>query len=302
MVAFSLSASGTANAGRPQFAGGLDARFITRNDEQSEAVIEGAFLNMRKVFSDNKADRFIAVAQIDWEDNFASLRPYQTYVQYKGPMGKWNVLAGHFILPFGLLHDFDSERLLMQTEELRNLGIKLDTGAKVFGRWGDFNYSLSASQGMGRYRLRDNDNNKLGVARAGIEQGNWSAGVSHINGRIFSKAKGKASSPYKNLAGLDATIYWGTMRLRAEIIAGKDGGRNEQAAYISVDHAISMRWELNLKYAYWKESRTIQDWAIGFSHDIWRRIIVRGTYQFGHSQEDSHEISFQFYWDIVKTL
>ena len=302
IIASQFWAWAVANAGRPQISGGIDARFIGSNDDQGEAKVEGIFLNLRKVFSDNKADRIIAVAQMDWDDNFHSLRPYQTYVHYKGPLGRWNLLVGHFILPFGLLQDFDSERLLIQTEEFRNLGIKLDTGAKASGHLGDFNYSLSVSQGIGRYRIHDNDENKLIVGRIGLDQKNWTGGVSILNGRVFTKIDGAPLSDYRNLSALDATGFFGPTTVRVEAAAGKSGGKNEKAAYLGIDHAVSTRLELNLKYAYWKENLTWQDWGIGLSYNIWRRFITRAAYQYQHSQEDDHEVSIQIYWDFGKTL
>lgn len=38
------------------------------------------FLNFRKVFSDKKGDRLIAVGQLDMEHNLKEIRPYQTYL------------------------------------------------------------------------------------------------------------------------------------------------------------------------------------------------------------------------------
>ncbi|MCM8778174.1 MAG: hypothetical protein NC834_00025 [Candidatus Omnitrophica bacterium] len=91
--------------------------------------LEGLFLNFRKVFSDAKGDRLIAVGQLDMDQNFEKIRPYQTYFQYKGPLGKWNIRAGHYILSFGLLSDYDTERLVLKA-------IEDEMTAKIYG-YGD---------------------------------------------------------------------------------------------------------------------------------------------------------------------
>ena len=107
------------------------------------------------------------------------VKPYQTYLQYKGPFGgKWNIRAGHYILPFGLLSDFDSERLVLRTLEPLSLGIKLDTGVELLGYIKDLDYAVSISQGVGRNRLTDVDNDKLVTARIGWQGEDINVGLS----------------------------------------------------------------------------------------------------------------------------
>lgn len=98
-----------------QLSGGVDARYTHENQpRRDDAELHGFFLNLRQVWSDQTGDRWIGVAQADFDHNFEDVRPYQVYLQYKGPLGKWNVLAGHYLLPFGLLAHHDTERLLMR--------------------------------------------------------------------------------------------------------------------------------------------------------------------------------------------
>ena len=70
--------------------------------------------------------------------------------------GLWeNGISGQGIIfsPFGLLSDFDSERLVLRTLEPLSLGIKLDTGVELLGYIKDLDYAVSISQGVGRNRL-----------------------------------------------------------------------------------------------------------------------------------------------------
>ena len=78
--------------------GGVDLRAAT--GDGTAARLEGAFLNYRQVIDVDGADRWIGVAQIDSGTNAEDPHLYQTYLQYKGPLGRWNTVAGRFIVPF----------------------------------------------------------------------------------------------------------------------------------------------------------------------------------------------------------
>lgn len=149
LVIFLISVPCLSSAGNFQISGGADIRFKKVDGGENHVELEGLFFNFRKVFSDKKGDRLIAVVQLDIDHNFKDIRSYQTYLQYKGALGKWNIRAGHYILPFGLLSDYDTERLALQTIELLSLGLKLDTGMELLGYIGDFDYAISLSQGVG---------------------------------------------------------------------------------------------------------------------------------------------------------
>lgn len=104
-----------------QVSGGIDVRLtnaqpdsVDNSDNTEHLRLEGAFLNLRKVWSDDLGDRWIGVAQADFDDNFQRIRPYQLYLQYKGPLGKWNIRGGHFLLPFGLLATFRCKIVLLE--------------------------------------------------------------------------------------------------------------------------------------------------------------------------------------------
>lgn len=70
-----------------QLSGGFDSRYSKSNGEPNTFDLHGAFLNLRKVFSDELGDRLILVTQYDFEDNFRESHFYYTYAQLKGPLG-----------------------------------------------------------------------------------------------------------------------------------------------------------------------------------------------------------------------
>jgi len=124
------------NADAAQVSAGLDARALSTDPlwgaGEEGANLHGAFFNLRQVISDEKGDRYIFVAQLDANDNLEELEAYQVYAQLKGSLGRASLRAGRYILPFGLLAYFDTERQLLQTQESVALGIKLDTGIQGY--------------------------------------------------------------------------------------------------------------------------------------------------------------------------
>lgn len=141
----SLIAPAAVQAEGLNVSGGLDARAQT-GDEDSFAA---GFLNLRQVIEQDGVDRWILVGQLDSGENFESPLLYQTYAQLKGPLGRWNVRAGRFIVPFGLLASYDSERLVLNTIEPLSLALKLDTGVQVSGFVGDHDYAVALTEGSG---------------------------------------------------------------------------------------------------------------------------------------------------------
>ncbi|MCC6545366.1 MAG: hypothetical protein IT392_12865 [Nitrospirae bacterium] len=187
--------------------------------------------------------------------NFEKIQPYQTYLQYKGPLGKWNIRAGHYILPFGLLADYDTERLVLRTLEPLSLGIKLDTGVELLGFVRDMDYAVSVSQGVGRERLSDVDDNKLFTGRIGWQGDDVNIGLSILNGRVlmeegsFIRNETGADSLYERLLGIDLTWYHGSLILRGEATIGKDNDKGVGGFLAKADYAVTPDLEINLKYA-----------------------------------------------------
>ena len=172
----------------PTFSGGLDVRASYASPPRdSNVAVRGAFLNVRQVWGDAAGDRWIGVAQVDVENDFEDVRPYQVYLQYKGPLGRWNIRAGHYLLPFGLLANYDTERLLLRGLEETSLGIRHDTGAETFGRMGDWDYAVSVTDGLSDILFSDSRANPLFTARAAYVKGDWQVGFSTLAGRVWSR-------------------------------------------------------------------------------------------------------------------
>lgn len=211
-----------------QISGGADGRYINKNLKGDDLKLGGLFLNVRKILSDDKGNKIILAGQIDADNNFEKIKRYQVYIQYKGPLLKWNIRVGHYILPFGLLFDYDTERLILKTMEDLSLGIKLDTGIELFGFSGDFVYAVSLSQGTWQNRLTDIDNDKLSTFRVGWEAEDISIGLSGLIGKVFTEKNSLIHKEngsriiYEKRLGFDFTKYVGQFLIRGEILSGKD--------------------------------------------------------------------------------
>lgn len=306
MLLFLVIASELSFADGLQISGGVDGRYTNKEGHENDTELEGAFLNLRKVFSDEQGDRVIAVGQLDMDHNFEEIKPYQTYLQYKGPLGKWNIRAGHYILPFGLLSDYDSERLVLKTLEPISLGTKLDTGVELFGYSGDFDYALSVSQGVGRNRLTDVDNDKLVTGRVGWQGEDIGIGLSGLIGEVLTEEDSFIQkdlgqrSVYEKRIGFDATKYIDQLTLRGELVLGEDNGTGVGGGLLRADYSLSSKLELNMKVAYWHRRESRNFIAAGFSYELYKGLFLRiaDEYQFG--KEDQNVATLQTYFEFSK--
>lgn len=296
------------SAGSSQLSGGADGRFTNTDADKNRVELEGLFLNFRHVFSDEKGDRLIVVGQLDIDNNFEDMRSYQTYLQYKGPLGRWNIRVGHYILPFGLLSDYDTERLVLQSFELLSLGIKLDTGINVLGFIGAFDYAISISQGVGRNRLADADENKLVTGRISWQGEDMRIGLSTLIGRVLvdedSSLRDEAgsSSIYEKRLGLDIAKYVGPLVLRGELLIGEDENNTVGGGLLLAGYALSPKLEINLKYAHWQKDGNRNFIGAGFTFSMGSGLFLRlaDEYQFG--MENKNVVTAQIYYEFARFL
>ena len=283
--------------------GGLDGRFSYVSPEsETEARLEGLFLNLRNVWSDELGDRWFLVAQADFDDNFDRIRPYQAYLQYKGPLGKWNIRGGHFLLPFGLLYTYDTERLLLTGLEKTSLGIRKDTGAELFGHFGTWDYAFSITTGLSDLHLFDSRANPVFTTRWAYVQNDWQIGISALAGQIlldpdFGIGVGQVTE--RRLA-LDATRSYGPLTLRAEGAAGTDDGKAVGGGNLLADYAITDKLELNTRYANWYSKSDRQFGGIGITYQIRQGLILRFADTFEFGENDRNEITIQIYYEFSK--
>lgn len=284
--------------------GGVDIRAETGGEDF--VGVEGLFLNLRQVFTQGGADRWIVVAQGDSGENFKHPHLYQTYAQLKGPLGHWNVRAGRYLVPFGLLASYDSERLVLNTMEPLILGLKLDNGVQVSGFTEDFDYAVSVTEG-GAVR-RPVLTARLG--RGGDDDLSW--GVSAMAGRLPETAsKETVEIPNavlpgvpivdKRRVGFDATLIAGPDLWRAEAVLGTDDGDFVEGAYAEYERALSANWSVSANLGGWGGAET--RWRVGAA--VSRRLGAAAAIRAGYV--DEHETAgrgrtfvAQFYWEFSR--
>jgi hypothetical protein len=298
LIALMLSEQ-TAHAQLLSLSSGFDARYLYQDHQPNSFVLRGAFLNLRQVFSDSTGDRVMLVIQFDFEDNFTESHFYNTYLHLKGPLGKVNLKVGRYIVPFGLLAYYDTERLLIQTLDPVSLGIKTDVGAQLFGFYHRWDYAISLSNGAGQ-RWSDLDNNKLMIARFGSEWDDLKLGLSYLNGKILAF---DAHATYKNLFALDAERYSGAALFRIEGILGTENQRSVRGGFFGFDYALTPSLELNSKYAIWKKEQTTHFLGLGFSYQFMPGIFFRVADRYQHSRREHENVfAIQFYAEFRRQL
>lgn len=302
-VAVAVSLLPGASAAGLQVSGGADTR-LRHRDGSTKGVVEGLFLNARKVFRDAKGDRLILVGQLDVDDNFDKVLPYQTYLQYKGPLGRWNLRAGHYILPFGLLAYYDTERLLLQTQEPASLGIKLDTGVQALGYWEAFDYALSVSQGTGRRRFSDTDGDKLVTARFGWSADEARVGLSGMSGDVLQDEEVSSAPVVRSTRrmAVDALIPWNRSTFRGELAFGSDDGRAVGGGFLGVDTALAADWEANLKLARWGRGASASSAGAGLAYRLRPGLFLRVADEQEFDGRRSNTLSTQVYYEFSKSL
>jgi hypothetical protein len=299
----------TTHAQGLQLSGGVDARVTNERESGGEdagtrALVEGAFLNLRKVWSDDVGDRWIGVAQVDVDDNARRIRPYQVYLQYKGPLGAWNVRAGHYLLPVGLLATYDTERLLLQGLEKTSLGIRKDTGVELFGRFGSVDYAASLTDGLSDIRFIDADARPMVTARIAYVRGDSQVGVSTLVGRVLVDPDfGHEGGPVRQRrVVLDATTSRGPLTVRAEAVAGTNDARRVNGGLLLGDYALTPKWELNTQYAYWSRREEPHAIGLGVSYQIRSGLLLRAADTYRVGKDNRHEFSFQIYYEFSRHL
>ncbi len=286
-----------------QLSGGIDARYTRSSVADADGFeLRGLFLNLRKVWADEAGDRWIAVAQADAEHDLEEVRPYQLYLQYKGPLGKWNLRAGHFLLPFGLLATHDTERLIVQGLEETSLGIRKDTGGELLGQIGDWSYAFYLTEGVADRRLGDVDGSPLLGGRVAYTTDAVQAGLSVLSGRVLRGSDAVSPTIYERRIALDATVMLGPLTLRGEGIAGSDDGRTVGGGVALADYAVTPALEANARLGVWWAAGRRAYADLGASYKIWRGLWTRVAYRYESGERRRNEAVVQLYFDISHQL
>ncbi|MDW8056426.1 MAG: hypothetical protein RMJ13_06940 [Elusimicrobiota bacterium] len=277
-----------------------DVRLSISDSFERKFGLEAVGISLRKVFTDNLGDRLIFFSLVDIVDNFRNKMLDQIYLQYKGPLGRWNITLGRYILPFGLLANYSSKRLLFKTLEYETIGIESDNGVSISGVISEFDYALSLTQGVGTTRWVDIDKEILFTARFGyqsVEFESWNLGLSCALGRVIKVEHHMPVDDitlYKKLFSIDLTKYFGPAVLRSEISFGKEDEIQLFGLFSKVDYAILPKLDFNLGYSYLIKNYETHNLTLGVSYSLYG-FIIRAAYKFGILGGVKNEFLFQIY-------
>lgn len=289
--------------------GGVDLRAGVRLDPNPDTLtgLSSVFLNLRTVYADDEGDRVFAVAQGDFEEQVERSHFYQVYAQYKGPLGRWNVRVGRYLVPFGLHYYHDTERLLLRAHEAETIGLKLDEGVQAFGFVSAFDYSVSVGRGF--------RNKATPMARIGWQGEDVRLGISYVYGRLPSFADEESVEVDELLPGavvvkrqraaVDYEHTLGQWTLRAEPFIGADDGKLAIGGYGEVNRALSASWELSGNAGITDSYLAGTRWraGVGASYRILPGVFARGAYVYRDDDgQRSHVVLAQIYAEFSQTL
>jgi len=271
----------------------FDLRYGYSETTGSGLNLEAAGLTARKIFPDKNGDRVVLFGFLDIMDNFSEIMLDQAYVLYKGPLGKWNITLGRYRLPFGLMKDYETKRILIKTAELDTVGMDSDNGIMVNGYRGNFDYSVAASQGVGTGRWDDRGDGALFTARLGLGQdsGEQALGLSGIIGSVFTQ-----SALYKKLISVDFTKYAGLAIWRLEAVLGNEEDRPLVSMFLGSNYALSSKAELNFAYRHFYNGLAdrVNSLCSGITLSSWG-FQFRAALKYFFTGGDGNEISLQVY-------
>lgn len=292
----------------------VDARYRWEDWEHSEANLHLVGASVRKTFADSLGDRFIFFGLVEAEDNFDEIVAHELYGQYKGPLGAWNVTAGRFGLPWGLLPGFSASRLLYDMPHDRLLGMDVDSGLKASGVVGSLDYGFSFTQGYGPHHTPHDMGYGLAVGRVGFTPGDTdeiSLGLSAAWGRSLlahdeddrpkmtemteMTEKDADRDVLRALGGVDATLYLGRFLGRIEVAGGRVDHRALTTAFAALDYALLPKLDLNLAVnTAWHGSDYEDAWFVGFTgNPPW--FTIRGGYTYADESDARHTVTLQIY-------
>ncbi len=273
-----------------------DGRYLLTDFSESRVLLQAMGLSLRKVIADKRGDRWILFTQIEAMDNFHHVDFHQWYAMYKGPLGKWNISAGKFRLPYGLLTGFDSERLLFDTLEEFTVGGDRDLGLMLSGTIGAFDYAVAVTKGSG---LFDSPKKGLLSGRFAVVPGtsdDLTIGFSAAYGESGDSHGMPGHGRTVRSAALDLTAYTGRGVLRAEGSYGKYNHLHQATAFINYDYRLFPNLELNAAGAMVSLNNSINHlWGFMGVTVITRIVNFKGGYQYEHKGPIRHRVSLQIY-------
>ena len=317
LAAFALGATAHASG---TFSIEGDARGYWAEGEDPEAELDVVAVAIRKTLADRGGDRWMLAGLIEIHDDLSEVMIHDAYVRYKGPMGRWNVTAGRFQLPFSLLSGFSTSRFLYDNLSDTSVGIHSDGGVMVSGVVGDLDYGFAATQGLGVHEDPEAEGLDLFSGRVGWtfgDMGEITTGVSFLFGETHTAhpllprlhkdhddsddAHGMHGSHGEHsvdrmIIGMDGTAWFGLWLTRWEVQAGELDDKAFAGGFAMADYGLLPRLDITgaMNIAHY-DSELSGNIYLGLGYrNPW--FTLRGGYTYDYSEtDDFHSVSIQLY-------
>jgi len=243
--------------------GAIDARLEITDFKDMRYVLHGAEVNIKYTYANEGGDRLLAFVQVPYSSHFKSdmfLEHYgDAYLVVKGSLRQPNIRIGRFDIPFGLIKNFDSHTTLLPQLFDKNLGLKKDIGAEIFGYYKILTYDLAFTQGFNSFEKTRND--RPITARIGLESEAINCGISYYNA---THSMGSMAQMKK--VGIDVEKNINPFVVRGEAVLGKDP--DGKGISVMLDFPFFLGIEGNGSGLIWKEITSYQAFGLELRKDI----------------------------------
>jgi hypothetical protein len=274
-----------------------DVRAMVEEDDFFDVRFHRLAAGLRKSFMDSRGDRLALYGLIEAEDNFTDWSLHELYAKYKGPMGRYNLTAGRFTLPYGLLSSMDPTRFLYETHSMKSVGLHVDNGLSLTGVLGNYDYAAAITQGYGGHHKPGFPGHglitmRVGMALSGTDE--YQLGLSGVFGRV-ARHNNRQNTVSRALGALDATLYLGPLLFRGEWNAGRLASSLFFSSFTGLEYPLSPKLDVILTSL---NSRHLG----GFDNHVFigascrlRWLTLRGGYRYAFQSHKRHRLSFQIY-------
>lgn len=228
------------------------------------------------------------------------LHASEAYVFYRFllPGVDATVRAGQFVVPFGLAAVYDTPLQPIQPLYEKSLGLRIDTGAMLEGRYGPYRYYVAATTGSGPNRS-DFDGNKVvmmrleSTFRTQAESGRLQLGGSLLTGRgpvtTFDTqlpASGISSARDfidKTRMAADAIYRLEKLEARGEVVFGADGQNPVWGYFGEANLAVARKTTAVGMLKSWKfgdKPQSATALGLGANYELSKGLTLRALYEY----------------------
>jgi hypothetical protein len=204
--------------------------------------------------------------------------------------------AGQFVLPFGLIAVYDTPLQPIQPLYAHALGLRVDTGLMLEGRWGPYQFAGSITTGAGPNRS-DFDGNKTVSFRLGrsvqTPYGALHVGGSLLTGRMPvttfdtelppSGTSGARDFVDKTRFAVDGQFGYGRWLGRGELIFGADAEDEVFGYFVEANYELADRVTLvgySKRWDFPDKPQRFTSMGLGVNYQFGRGFVARGLFEY----------------------